>query len=130
MQKIDLKVHVDAEEADDEMVSELTRQLLLEVRDCEIEDADLVSIDSAPPGAKSAGGFELGALALSVLPKAAAQLIEFLFSWAKRGSDRVIKISTQIGDRKFDVEYDPKTISNDDLKQLVEDITGTLAKID
>ncbi len=121
MQGIDFTVRVDSEDPDDELVDELTRQLLREVRDCDIE--------SAPPGAKSAGGFELGALAVSVLPNAVKQLVEFLFSWVKRGSDRVVKVSTQIGDRRFDVEYNPKTMSNDDLKRLVEDITGTLARV-
>ena len=129
MQGIDFTVRVDSEDPDDELVDELTRQLLREVRDCDIESADLIAIESAPPGAKSAGGFELGALAVSVLPNAVKQLVEFLFSWVKRGSDRVVKVSTQIGDRRFDVEYNPKTMSNDDLKRLVEDITGTLARV-
>ena len=65
----DLILHVDAgEEADTEELDQLTRQLLGELHELEIESANLVSDDELPEGAKSAEAVTLGVLAVAVLP--------------------------------------------------------------
>ena len=82
---------------------------------------------SRSTGTKAIGGIELGALAVEVLPAAAKRLIDFLQSWVERTSDRVVKINTQIGDRKIEVEYSPQAVSTQELGQLVEIIAEALA---
>ena len=127
MESLNLTIQVGGADANADEIDEMTRQLLSEIRDLEIESADLAPGDAAPAGTKAVGAIELGALAVKVLPAVAKRLTDFLQSWAERTSNRVVKINTQIGDRKIEVEYNPKDVSTRELGQLVELIADALA---
>ena len=120
---IDAGADADAEELD-----RLTRQLrdaLAEVP--EVESVDLLRGGVVPQGAKVADPFTLGALVLAIIPSALPKLIDVLNGWSMRGENRKVKIKTQVGDRSVEVEYSPATMSQAELKSLVETLSGALS---
>ncbi|MBI3913203.1 MAG: hypothetical protein HY327_03235 [Chloroflexi bacterium] len=119
--QIDVGRDADADELD-----RATRQLRGEIQELGVESAELAKTANALAGTKSVEAVTLGALAISVLPTVVPKLIEFLQAWSMRGESRSIKIKTQVGDRAVEVEYSPKTMSQAELKSLVETLTSTL----
>ncbi len=120
--QIDVGQDADADELD-----RATRQLRDEIQELGVESAELAKTANAPAGTKSVEAVTLGALAISVLPTVLPKLIEFLQAWSMRREGRTVKIKTQVGDRAVEVEYSPKTMSQAELKSLVETLTSTLA---
>ena len=113
-------------EADDEELGRVTRQLREELRELDVvESVGSVEAGTIPEGAKSAEAMTLGALAVTILPSVIPKLIEFLQTWSMRGENRTVKIETRIGDRSVNVEV-PRTMSPDELKGLVDMLTGAL----
>ena len=124
-----LTVYFDAGlSADPDQVDQLTRQLLAEIRELEVESVELGRAGATPEGTKSAEAVTLGALAVTVLPTFIPKLMEFLQAWSMRGEGRTIKIKTQAGDRSLELEYFPRMTSQTELKNLVEMLTGALAE--
>jgi hypothetical protein len=126
-QPITLTFHLNTgKEDDDEAVDHMTRQLLSEIQELDVESAQLVKDSAAPEGTKSAEGVTLGALAVTVLPAIAPKVMELLQSWTMRAENRTVKIKAQVADRSIEVEYSPAAMSNDDLKRLVTTISEAL----
>ena len=111
----------DAEELD-----RLTRQLLTEIQDMEVESVELVKSREQLAGAKSGELVTLGSLAVVVLPVVAPKLIEFLQTWSTRAENRIVKIKAQVENRSIELEYSPATMSSDDVKRLVNTLTEAL----
>jgi hypothetical protein len=125
---IPLTLVVDAgEEADDEELDRLTRQLLSEIRELDIESAELARERYLPQGAKSVEAITIGAVAIAVLPTVLPKLFDFLQAWSLRGEARKVKIKTQVADRALEVEYSPSSMSPDELRRLVETLKDTLS---
>ena len=123
-----LIVRIDApEDADAEELDRLTLQLRDEIEELEVESVELVRDGAVPTGAKSVDPVTLGVLAVAVLPTVIPKLIEFLQAWSMRGESRKVKIKTRAGDSSIEVEYSPTTMSPDELKNLVETLSGTIA---
>ncbi|MFQ5613749.1 MAG: hypothetical protein ACE5H9_16615 [Anaerolineae bacterium] len=123
-----LTLQVDAgQDTDAEELDRLTRQLRDELWELDVESVELAAGGDLPEGAKSAEALTLGALAVAVLPAVVPKLVEFLQAWSMRGENRVVKIKTQAGDRSLEVEYDPKTMTPTELKDLVDILNATLA---
>jgi hypothetical protein len=89
-----LQISSSPELGSDEL-DQLTRQLLGELQEVEIESASLIKEDETPEGAKSVEAVTLGSMAVAVLPAFFPKLIEFLQAWALRGQDRNVKIKTK-----------------------------------
>ena len=124
-----MTIHIGAvEDADADEIDRLARNLLAEIKDLEVESADLVREGEAPTGTKSAEVVTIGALAIAVLPSVVPKLVEFLQSWSLRGESRTVKIKTQRGDRSLEVEYSPASMSPEELKSLVDTLTETLTE--
>ena len=115
------------EDFDQDQLDQTTRQLKLELQDLDVESIDLVHTQKSPEGTKSAEAFTLGALAVAVLPTAIPKLIEYLQAWTMRSEGRSVKIKSQVGDKTIELEYSPKGISNQDLKELVTLLAGSMA---
>ena len=116
-------------DADAEELDRLTRQLRDELQEVpEVESVDLLKGGAVPHGAKVADPFTLGALVLAIIPSALPKLIEVLNGWSMRGENRKVKIKTQVGDRSVEVEYAPATMSQAELKSLVETLSGALTQ--
>jgi hypothetical protein len=87
---IELSVQVSAEHATEEDVDRMTRQLLSELRDLDVESAHLEKGDAAPIGSKG-DPFTIGSIAIEVLPAAIPGLIKFIQAWMARGGGRTVK---------------------------------------
>jgi hypothetical protein len=109
-----------------EELDRLTRQLLTEIQDLDVESVELVKGGEPLAGAKSGELVTLGSLAVVVLPVLAPKLIELLQSWSTRAENRIVKIKAQVADRSIDVEYSPSAMSLDDLKRLVSTLSEAL----
>ncbi|MCB0180427.1 MAG: hypothetical protein KDI62_19510 [Anaerolineae bacterium] len=120
--RLDLGTETDAEELD-----QVTRRLLSELCDLDLESVGPVSGGPSPEGAKAGDAFTMGALAIAVLPTFVPKLVEYLQAWTLRNPNRTLKIKTQHGDRAVEVEFDPTTISADEVTSLVEKLNQTLA---
>jgi hypothetical protein len=122
-----LTLQIDAAEIDPDRLDRITRQLRGELLDMEVESADFVQRDPLPKGAKGTEAVTLGTLAVAVLPNFLPKLIEYLQSWTLRGEGRKVKVKTQVGDRSIELEYTPEAMSQQELKTLVETLTGALS---
>ncbi len=128
-QVANLILHIDAgEDADTEELDKLTGQLLSEIKELDVETVERFGDEVVPRGAKAADPVTVGVLAVAVLPTVIPALITFLQSWSTRGDGRTVKVKTQKGDQSVEVEYDPKTMSQTELKSLVETLNETLTK--
>ena len=123
---VPLKLLVDAgEDADPEELDRLTRQLLAEIRDLDI-DAELARGAPLPEGTLSVDAVTIGALVLAVLPTVVPKLVDFLQAWSLREEGRKVKIKTQVGDRALEVEYSPTSMSPNELRDLVDALSNSL----
>jgi hypothetical protein len=103
---------------------ELIRRLRYEILEIEVESVERLSDEEAPAGAKGVDPVTFGALAVAVLPAVVPKIIEFLQSWVMRGENRTVKIKAQTEGRSIEVEYSPKSLSQAELKSLVDTLTG------
>jgi hypothetical protein len=87
---VELKLEVSIEDASDEELDQMTRQLLAELRETEVESVELARGGSAPQGAKG-DPVTLGAIALVALPTFLPKIVEAVQAWALRGQGRTVK---------------------------------------
>ena len=121
-----MSLQIDAgEDADDDGLDSLTRQLRGEIQELEVESVDLVRDKLSPAGARG-DAVELGALVVEILPVIAPKLVGFLQNWLMRRRDQKVKIKIGVGDRSIEVEYSPKAMSASELRDLTNGLTGTL----
>ncbi len=124
---IQLKLQLNpGKDNDPEELDRMTRQLLSEIQELDVESAYLVKSGAAPEGSKTADAVTIGSLAVLVLPTIAPKIMDLLQSWAKRGENRTVKIKSQVGDRSIELEYSPAAMSSADLDHLVKTLTDAL----
>ena len=104
----------------------LTRQLRNEIQDLNVESVELVKGNQIPAGAKTGEAISMGALAIAILPAFIPQVVTFLQSWVMRAEGRRITVKSQIGDRSIELEYAPKSMSQEDLLKLVDTLTNVM----
>jgi hypothetical protein len=106
---------ISASHKSNEELDYLTRQLLKELRELEIESARLVSGDTTPAGAKGLESVTVGAIAIAVLPTMLPKVLEFLQSWSLQGKGRTIKFKGKVASQQIEFEG-----SFDEMQKLVE----------
>ena len=120
MEPIQLTLKIDAgPDATPEEVDLLTRQLLTDLRQMQVETVDLLDAGSAPEGAKAVDPVTLGALALAVLPAVVPKVVDFVQAWSLRGQSRSVKFKGKIGGQ--DVEFEGPA---DELKALMTTLSA------
>ena len=87
---INLEIEVLAKDTTEEELDKMTRNLLAELRETNVESANLVSIGKAPQGSKG-DPITIGQLALEVLPTAIPSVIALVQAWVMRGQGRTVK---------------------------------------
>ena len=85
-----LKIEVSAEDVTDEEVDRMTRQLLSELRDLDVESAELTRGGPAPAGTKG-DPISIGSIALELLPSVLPSVFGLIQAWASRGQGRTVK---------------------------------------
>ncbi len=115
---IQLNLQVSALDATDEDIDQMTRQLLSELREADVESAELTRGKRAPAGSKG-DPVTIGSIAVLVLPAVLPKIVELVQSWAQRGGGRSVKFKGKVGEQ--DVEFEGAA---EDLQKLV----GSLQK--
>ena len=87
---IQLNIEVSATDATEDEIDRLTRQLLIEFRDLDVEYAQLEKGAPAPVGSKG-DAMTMGTIVLEFLPAVLPSVIGLLQSWMSRGRGRFIK---------------------------------------
>ncbi|MBN3960450.1 hypothetical protein [Nostoc sp. NMS8] len=86
---------LDAEEQERE-----TRNLLREIRDLDVESAELVGVTQTPPGSKAFGGFLLGVLQAEVSINNFKKLLGFL---GERLGNKPIELEVEANGKKLKI---------------------------
>jgi hypothetical protein len=97
-------LEVSAEDASAEEIDAMTRQLLRELRDLDLESVELVSGGAAPEGTKAVDPVTIGAITLAVLPNLLPKVVEFVQAWALRGQGRTVKFKGKIAGQTVQFE--------------------------
>ncbi len=82
----------------------MSRQLLMELRDTEVESVSLVNSENLPLGAKSTEIVTIGALSVAVLPTLLPKIIDAIQAWALRGQGKTVKFKGKINGQAIEFE--------------------------
>jgi hypothetical protein len=107
---IELEIEVLAEDTTEEDLDMITRNLLKELRESDVDSANLVSIGPAPEGSKG-DPVTIGTLAIGVLPSVLPSVIALVQAWVMRGQGRSVKF------KGMGIEFEG---SPEELKKLLE----------
>jgi hypothetical protein len=102
---IALEIEVLAEDATDEDLDQMTRNLLAELQEGHVESADLVSIGTAPKGSKG-DPVMIGSLVVEALPAVLPGVIALVQAWVARGQGRTVKFKG----KGFEFEGSPEEL--------------------
>ena len=116
---IELNLEVSASDATGEEIDHLTRQLLAELKQTNVESAELVKGGSAPVGTKAMDPVTAGAIVIADLPPMLTKIIETLQSWLMRDANRKIKFKGKVAGQVIEFEG-----SAEDLQKLIETLPG------
>lgn len=89
-EQLELYLEVLAGDLKDDELDSLTRQLLSELNELDVESANLVKGNELPEGSKG-DPVTIGAIVLVVLPSVLPKIVEFLQAWSLRGNGRTVK---------------------------------------
>lgn len=85
-----LSIEVSAPDVPEEEIDWMTRQLLSELRELDVESAELTKGGPAPAGTKG-DPISIGSIALELLPSVLPSVFGLVQAWASRGQGRTIK---------------------------------------
>lgn len=119
----ELSLQISANNATDEDVDRMTRELLSELRGTDVEWVELQKGGAAPSGTKSADAITIGSLAMAVLPSVLPKVVESVQAWAMRGNNRTVKFKGKIAGQPVEFEG-----SSEDLQTLLATLDKTRRK--
>jgi hypothetical protein len=88
--KAEFEIQVSIADATNEELDRSTIQLLSELRELDVDSADLVREGSAPEGSKG-DPVTIGSIAVVVLPAILPKVVELVQAWGMRGQGRTVK---------------------------------------
>lgn len=98
-----ISLEISASDATEEDIDRMTRQLLFELRELDVESADLAKGGLAPQGAKG-DLTTLGSIMISSLPTVLPAVVALVQSWSSRGQGRTVKFKN----KEFEFEGSPE----------------------
>lgn len=125
---LDLKVQVELEDATPEELDQFTRQLRSEIGELDVDSVEFVKEGPAPEGTKGGGWAQIGQLLVTLAPTVIPPLFEFLKRRTQRKAITPLKIKIMVGERSLEAEYDPATISSEQVASLTDRLTRTFEK--
>jgi hypothetical protein len=108
-----LKLNISAGDATEEDIDWMTRQLLSELRELDVESAELTKGGAAPAGAKG-DPISIGSIALELLPSVLPSVLGLVQAWMSRGQGRTVKF------KGMGIEFEG---SAEDLHKLLETLS-------
>jgi hypothetical protein len=85
-----LHIEISVSDATEEELDRMTRQLLSELRETDIESAELAKGGPAPMGSKG-DPIAIGSIVLEMLPDVMPVVIGLVHAWSTRGQGRTVK---------------------------------------
>ncbi len=85
-----LNIEISANDATEEDLDRMTRQLLSELRELDVESVELAKGGPAPKGSKG-DPITIGSIALVVLPAVLPKVADLVQGWSTRGQGRTVK---------------------------------------
>lgn len=113
-QALQLNLTIFTPDSTDEELDYITRQLLSELKNFDLESVKLAAGDEAPAGTKGVDSVTMGTIVMAILPSMLPQVLEFLQSWTLQSRGRSIKFKGKIAEQQIDFEG-----SFDELQKLV-----------
>ncbi len=107
---IELRLEIEAEGVPEDDLDRMTRQLLSELKETDVESVDLAEDVPAPAGTKAVDPVTTGALVMTVLPAVLPKVIDLAQGWMNRGSGRTIKFKGKIGTQDIEFEGPPEEL--------------------
>ncbi|MEJ2304193.1 MAG: hypothetical protein P8Y14_21905 [Anaerolineales bacterium] len=120
LEPITLNFQVKVEDADEEELDQVTRRLLIELRDQEVESVELERSGVLPEGAKGEPVL-IGSILVKVAPVLVPPLLAAITSWIDRSKGRSVKVKLELEGKIVEFEG-----TSGDLKELLQ----VLAKSD
>lgn len=106
----ELNIEVTASDATDDDLDRMTRQLLSELRETDVESAVLATGGQAPQGTKSGEAVTMGSIVISALPTVLPAIIGLVQAWAARGQGRTVKFKGRVGRDVVEFEGSPEEL--------------------
>jgi len=91
-----------SEAGDREDLDRLTRQLVTELQDQQVESVRLVRDGSAPPGTKAADTVSIGMITLAVVPQLLPFVVDFMRSWFARQRRQDVHLTGTLNGHSLD----------------------------
>jgi hypothetical protein len=113
-----LNIEISASDATEDDIDRMTRQLLSELREMDVESAELAKGGPAPKGTKSIDPVLMGNIAVTVLPAVLPKVVELIEGWTNRGHGRTVKFKGKVGREVIEFEGSPE-----DLHKLLETLS-------
>jgi len=88
--ELEFEIEILDSDASEEDLDKMTRNLLSELKETDVESVNLVSVGAAPEGSKG-DPITIGTLAITALPIVLPSVIEVIKGWASRGQGRTVK---------------------------------------
>jgi hypothetical protein len=85
-----LNIEISASDVTEEDIDWMTRQLLSELRELDVESAELTKGGAARAGTKG-NPISIGSIALELLPAMRPSVLGLVPAWASRGQERTLK---------------------------------------
>ena len=108
-----LNIEISASDATAEDIDWMTPQLLSELRELDVESAELTKGGSAPAGTKG-DPISIGSIALELLPSVLPSVFGLVQAWVSRGQGRTVKF------KGVGIEFEG---SSEDLHKLLETLS-------
>jgi hypothetical protein len=108
-----LNIEISASDTTVEDIDWMTRQLLSELRELDVESAQLTKGGAAPAGAKG-DPISIGSIALELLPSVLPSVLGLVQAWVSRGQGRNVKF------KGMGIEFEG---SPEDLHKLIETLS-------
>ena len=99
-----LNIEITDSNATEEDIDLMTRQLLSELRETDVESARLANRGDVPPGTKAGEAVSIGSIVISTLPTVLPAVVGLVQAWAARGQGRTVKFKGQIGGGMIEFE--------------------------
>jgi hypothetical protein len=113
-QPLQISVQVSMSDTYDAELDLLTRQLMNELLEMDVESVELERSGVLPPGAKAGDPITIGSIAVAVLPALLPKIVELCQAWAMRGQGRTVKFKGKLAGQEIEFEG-----NSDDLTKIL-----------
>jgi hypothetical protein len=101
---IQMDLTISVPDSTEEELDHITRRLVMELRDMDVESVKLLTNGEAPEGTKGGDSTAIGVIAMSILPSILSTLLEHLLSWSLQGQSRTIKFKGSVANQQIEFE--------------------------